>query len=388
MSIKIGKTELISWIFLLAIWLPSEAAGYIPGISILKFGGLLWSVYLFLNYKLYNEKAIFLCWLWLAWALIATIINGSDISVCFAMVHPLFSTICMVKILLKRNNEKALKQILNVFCLWTIIQFITFIQLGPSFGNVINEVSYFFGIRVDYNDFFVFALGCVVLAILLEIKKAKLQFVIIIGLGIYFAYSCKLSTSIMACLIFICIFILSYFAKSDRLWRGMGIISIIFCLLFAFGSAKPEKFSWLLVDFLGEDLTLNGRTVIWMKALEQMKGIHWIIGNGYAHHFEFRLSQYWSATTAHSQYINAIFCFGAIGLLIYITMLLKIISLVRLIERRYWPVVIATAISMILMGISTTFYTSPYMFVWFVVSTALVDGDFKQTRELKRERKN
>lgn len=370
-KIKIEKKELISWICLLAIWIPAGSATGIPGISILKFLGLIWSIYLFVKYKLYYEKALRLCWGWLLWVFLATIINGTNVNICFAMIHPLFSTICMVTVLLKRDSSKALCQILNVFCLWTIIQFMTFIQVGPTFGTASNEARYFFGIRVGYNDFFVFAIGCAVLAVMMKNKLAKLQAIIIIGLGAYFAYACKLSTSIMACVIFLCIFIVSHFAKSNRVWHGVGIVSVIFCLLFVFGSANPEKFSWILIDFLGEDLTLNGRTVLWKSALSQIRGIHWIIGNGYAHNFEFRLNQYWSATTAHSQYINAIFCFGVIGLSIYIDMVLKTMSLVRLVDRKYWSVIIATGISMLLMGVSTTFYTSPYMFIWFVVCMAL-----------------
>lgn len=380
MEIRVGKKEIISWICLLAIWLPVEFASGMPGVSSLKFLGFIWSVYLFINYKLYCERSLFLCFTWLLWALLATIINGTNLNVCFSMVKPLFSTICIVAVLLKENGTKALRQILNVFCLWTIVQFITFIQLGPTFGTTTNEAKYFFGIRVEYNDFFVFAIGCAMLAILLKNKMAKLQAIIIVGLGMYFAYSCKLSTSIMACVIFLCVFIISHFARSNRIWHGIGIVSVIFCLLFVFGSANPEVFSWILVDFLGEDLTLNGRTVLWQAALNQMQGIHWVIGNGYAHDFVFQLNQYWSATTAHSQYINAIFCFGAIGLSIYIAMILKTISLVRLVDRKYWSVIIATGISMILMGISTTFYTSPYMFVWYVVCIALEEG-FLQSRK-------
>ena len=374
MEIRVGKKELINWICLLVTWLPLGFASGMSGVSVIKFWGLIWSVSLFINYKLYRERNLRLCWVWLLWTLLATIINGTNLSVCFAMVHPLFSTICMVAVLLKENAAKTLHQILNVFCLWTIVQFITFIQLGPTFGTTSDEAQYFFGVRVGYNDFFVFAIGCAILAVVLKNKMAKLQALIIVGLGGYFAYSCKLSTSIMACMIFLCVFIVSYFAKSNRIWYGIGIISVIFCLLFVFGSANPEMFSWILVDFLGEDLTLNGRTVLWQAALSQMQGIHWIIGNGYAHNFVFQLNQYWSATTAHSQYINAIFCFGGIGLSIYISMILKTISLVRLVDRKYWPVIIATGISMILMGISTTFYTSPYMFIWYVVCTALEEG--------------
>ena len=175
MEIRVGKKEIISWICLLAIWLPIGFASGMPGVSLLKLLGLIWSVYLFINYKLYCEKKLLLCWAWLLWALLATIINGTNLNVCFAMVHPLFSTICIVTVLLKENGTKALRQILNVFCLWTIVQFITFVQLGPTLGTATNEAKYFFGIRVGYNDFFVFAIGCAMLAVLLKNKMAKLQ---------------------------------------------------------------------------------------------------------------------------------------------------------------------------------------------------------------------
>ena len=59
-------------------------------------------------------------------------------------------------------------------------------------------------------------------------------------------------------------------------------------------------------------------------------------------------------------------------------MILKTLSIVRLVDRTYWPVIIATDISMILMGISTTFYTSPYMFVWYMVCMALQQGYFSE----------
>lgn len=372
--VRVGKIELLCWTFLLAIWFPKSDVAGIAVISVLKFLGLLWSVYLFINYKLYREKAVVFCCVWLVWCMVASFINGTDMSICFSTVHPIFSTVCMVEVLLKKDNIKALRQILNVFCLWTVIQFITFIQQGPSYGTSSNEVRYFFGNRVNYSDFFVFAIGCVILAILLKTKMAKMQAIIIIGLGAYFSYICKISTAIMACMIFLCVFIISYFAKNNRIWYGIGIVVVVFCLLFVFGSANPKAFSWILVDFLGEDITLDGRTVLWQKAISQMKGFHWIIGNGYAHNFVFQLNKYWSANTAHSQYVNTIFCFGIVGLIIYIAIILKMLSLIRNVDQIYFPAIIATNMSMILMGISTTFYTSPYMYVWIVVCMSMEQG--------------
>ena len=105
-----------------------------------------------------------------------------------------------------------------------------------------------------------------------------------------------------------------------------------------------------------------------------MKGFHWIIGNGYAHNFVFQLNKYWSANTAHSQYVNTIFCFGIVGLIIYIAIILKMLSLIRNVDQIYFPAIIATNMSMILMGISTTFYTSPYMYVWIVVCMSMEQG--------------
>ena len=91
--VRVGKIELLCWTFLLAIWFPKSDVAGIAVISVLKFLGLLWSVYLFINYKLYREKAVVFCCVWLVWCMVASFINGTDMSICFSTVHPIFSTV-------------------------------------------------------------------------------------------------------------------------------------------------------------------------------------------------------------------------------------------------------------------------------------------------------
>lgn len=374
MNLKIGKKESICWICLIAIWIPSTISAGNALVSLLKFLGLMWSIYLFVIFNMSRQHGLGLYFVWLIWCMMATVLNGTSVSTCFAMIHPIFSTICMLNYLFRKNGMKALKQLLVVLCAWTVFQFISFMDKGASFGTSVNEVSYFFGIRVNYNDFYVFAVGCSLLAVALKIQRAKIVALIIIGLGTIFAATCKLSTAIMAGLIVLCVYLVSYFVKSGRFWKGLSTFAVVFCLMFVLGSTNPDQFSWLLVDFLGEDLTLNGRTVLWQQALTQMEGVHWLIGNGYAHGYQFELSKYWSATTAHSQYVNALFCFGIIGIGLYIAMLLRNLFLIKKVNRKFWTVIISVNTSMIFMGISTTFYASPYMYVWFVVCMALEQG--------------
>lgn len=387
MSLKIRKKELICWVFLIVLWLPYTITTGNIMLSVLKRLSFFWACYLFVNEKTYQHRELYLLWAWIGWILLTTIINKTDLGACFTSVYPIFSTICILYFLITKYSKNAVSFTVIVYSFFAIVQFIQFLQKGTSFGRYVGEVSYFFGIRVNYNDFFVFSMASVFLAICLKIKKAHILSVIIIGLGSWFVIACKVSTAIMALLIFACVIVLSRFVRSKLVWYGVCTFIIVFCLLFVFGNVSPAKFTGVLVDFLGEDLTLNGRTVLWQQAFSQMKGIHWLIGNGYAHGYVFELNQFWSSTTAHSQYVNGLFCFGAIGIIIYILMLMKNISHIKKIEQKYWPVIIATNISMTFMGISTTFYASPYMYVWFVFCIAIEQGYFIRNEELWKNAK-
>ena len=88
-----------------------------------------------------------------------------------------------------------------------------------------------------------------------------------------------------------------------------------------------EKFSWFIEGILGEDASLTGRTIIWDSLIRQMKGVHWICGNGLGDNIGFTISTRLTSA-AHSQYLQIIYNHGIIGLVFF--SFIPILSSVRL----------------------------------------------------------
>lgn len=369
--------RLNAWIaegFLFLFCLPTSNQIFAPISILIKCGqylGLVWSIIVFLKLRIFKEKVLWPVWIFVAIMIFSTLVNRTDISACVNMVFPIVASCILTFHIIKLKGFKGVEIIAKVFSVLLIVQAVSAIAGGfgtYTDGNNIVIVNYFFMDRVNFNRIFIYAISLLVLAF---IYGRKWRWLYVTGgiCGVFFVFYESVSTAIMTAIVFFLVLIVARIVKSAHVWRNMLILLFIMAALFVIVGFSPERFEWLLVDFLQEDMTLDGRTLLWAQAIENMQGWHWIIGNGYGHKFLFWIGT-WAVGTAHSQYMNILFCFGLIGISIYFFMICQFFrGLKGEKDENYKRLVVATVAAIIITGIPTTTYTSVYLYVIYTVFT-------------------
>lgn len=357
---------------LLLYCLPTTNQIFAPISILLKYGqylGLIWSVLVFFKLKIFSEKSLWPIWLFVLMMLFSTLINGTDINACINMVYPIFAACVITVYIMKLRGFQGVETIAKLFAILLILQAVSALVGGfGSYvdGNMITITNYFFRDRVNFNRIFIYAISLLTL-VFLYARRWKWLYIIGGLSGVYFVLYESVSTAIMAFVVYILVFIVARIIKSEHAWRNMLILLFAIAALFVIAGFSSDGFEWLLVDFLGEDMTLDGRTLLWAQAIENMQGWHWIFGNGYGHSFMFWLGT-WGVSTAHSQYMNILFCFGFIGVGAYFFVVYQFLGGLRKEkDERYKRLTVATVAAIIISGIPTTTYTSVYLYVLYVV---------------------
>ena len=199
------------------------------------------------------------------------------------------------------------------------------------------------------------------------------------------------STSIGASLIMITIIIGLHQITKQHSYKKFIIITatILVAGVISFTiSPNVEDFGWFIEGVLGEDLTMDGRTDIWLSALSQIKGNKWFLGNGVSHDYEFALANGAFVSHPHNQYLAIIFIYGIIGLVIFVLMLLKTIKIS--VEDRNFnnkAILISGFFSIVIMGISMTYFSQAYWLIWYIACHCIVKQDNTSLKHKLRTRR-
>lgn len=258
--------------------------------------------------------------------IIPSIIYGSlDLRTFYLWVKEISFNVGILMILQKMMNEnyiKTLKIIYYSFIFWIILHNIL---------SLITNIEVL-GIRTRYTDYFLPAL--ILLLILHSIKIEKLSFINIVFLltSFYFTITQWISTCILVTVLLIGYYLL----YSNKIIKKIcnKIINYNLLIFFAFGLNISillfniqNFFSYIIVDLLHEDLTLNSRTLIWQQTFERLKDHNIFLGAGiqqeglkniqtaiydeYGHNLL-------TPRQAHNQLLSIFFFNGILGLISYI----------------------------------------------------------------------
>lgn len=290
-----------------------------PIYSVCKIISLCYAIFLVASKNCRVDGYIALVISWGLFMLIPTLANGGNWRVWFREFYMYSSIIIVVQYWIRRDTRFFLKICSLMFCIILAINYITFIQLGPdieyngSFGGT--GINYLIGGRIRIGDWTITALAITAL----HGRRKKLygfRFLITALTAALFIFGNWVSTSVLCIFLF---FILLLFLKNEKViarlagWSFFGSVLIcILTIIFRF----QNKFSWLIVDLLREDLTLNGRTTIWDAVINQILNSP-IIGHGYgaSKAFLFYHSEYVDKVTsaAHNQYLAWLYDGGIIS---------------------------------------------------------------------------
>lgn len=300
--------------------------------SLGKWIALLYASYLFIkNIKSFNS-VIYLIIVYYLFMLYPTIIEGGDQRVWFRIFYMFISTVIIVHVHMIKEGRFVIN---TMFTLITVILFINLLYLG-IYGTDIVEgtyggsgVTYFIGIRTRIGEWAYIGIMYGMLYLYYEKKKINIRFIILLSSIIIFIILNRVTTAIFMLILFMVLKTLADkgLIKLNKLLTFSFVFIFVVNVLLIFFHFQ-NYFSWLLVDIMGEDLTLNSRTSIWESVVIQLLQSPYI-GHGVGHvaQFEFRKLTYSSiyATATHNQFLNIVYETGMIGFGIFMVYMIKLI---------------------------------------------------------------
>lgn len=303
----------------------------------------------------------------LVWIFISTALNRADINTTFSNFYPVISGVIFLCALFEERGSKALAATSMILSVMMLAQFFTtFVQLFPPANH--GEVTYFFGTRVRISDVLIPMLGLTVLSLgTNQCKGVSRKIIYFLGIlsALYFMVYEQVMTAFSAIIILVTTIMMARVASNRLFQQTMGTLLLALCALFVLSEPVRDSFAWFLEGALGKDVTLNGRTLLWQQGISNLFGWHWLVGNGYANGFVFSLPNGFEAMSAHSEYINMLFRFGAVGMIFLAYTYCVQVRLVRLIGNSLVRAcVLGCALAIAFTGVSSTLYVNVYVYLW------------------------
>lgn len=300
--------------------------------SVFKIIALCYAISLILTKKIKIDKFCLLIILWGIFMIIPTIRMRGDLRVWFREFYMYTSIVIIAQYWMIKDSGYIVKITSIFLCIVLIINLLTLYILGPdivsdgSFGG--NGINYLIGGRIRIGDWTIIAMT---MSALYGIKRKYYGFIFKVTTicATIFILKNWVSTSILCVIVF---FILIIFIKNKKIINLLPLITFIssgIMLVCILVFKIQEKFSWLIIGILGEDLSLNGRIDIWTVVVKQIKN-SFFIGHGYGttRIFKFYESQFVNKITSatHNQYLAWLYDGGIISLImcifiIYMTIL-------------------------------------------------------------------
>ena len=386
----VSKTNMLDAICLLIIFIPYTAE-YIAGLNtIVKYAK--WAAFAYAILTLLNSLRItglktqprsfnfFFCVYMIA-TLVSVIANGQSVYLWFSKVYPWIATVILVQRYFKRDYKSAINCIAVLFCIIVSANMVSWFLNGSTIARGFGEIIYFMGIRTRINDVAYVAIAVFLVNCYYKNRFSKTLFVVgFISLAAFIFFE-WVSTGLVSIVLMAIIIILGkkYPDAYRRINKIILLAPVIICFLIMLFNIQ-EKFSWLIVDILGEDLSLNGRTLIWGSVLNQVHGIDWIIGKGLNNGMRFTVGVH-ETGAAHNQFLSILVNNGIVGLSAFLGMAFSIFS-IKTENKILYNVFTATIIVYFISGISeitcdTAYYIS-LLTVAYTVLTAEQIGTIQE----------
>ena len=359
--------------FVLAIHCLMPATGlrlYDMAVTYLQYATLIWPLLLFIKSPLAEKEKLLPVLLFWGLAFVSTLVNGTDMTSLLTMAFSSLTVCLLAAHLMVLEGFQGFRKICWLFMMLMTAEFVSGLIGGLTTiidGNGRRVINYFLGQQPTANRIYLTVLTLMCLLFLTGKKIDRWVSVTGILTGTLFMFQHGVSTGKLSLYIFIGVLIMAHFIRRKQMWRNVLIVLATFALVFNLSVGAVGDFSWLFENILNEDVTLNGRTMLWHSAISQIRGWHWLLGNGYGHRFVFSIGD-WNVSTAHSQYLNILFCYGCLGLVGYFYLLYHQLKSIWLAPTpRIKRVLLASGVAVLLIGIPTTTYQSVYIFVLFTI---------------------
>ena len=369
LSVFLEKT--ITIIFLVFVSLPrNENFGFLLRvINLTDIFCLIWCCFILLKIHNHIPKAYIPYLLLCGFMLVCTYKNTGtdDLKTCIRLVIRMLGAILLFEHLFVCFGNKSFLVISRVWSIFLIVQFYSLITrcFGyVSTNNSSNLPNYFFGIRNEINQYYLYSVTFSLIGFYLGGAADKFLAGICIASGIIFVISENVSTTIAGSLFFVFVFLMVFIIKSKKIWYLICLV--LFFILIIFPLVHDLDFiSWFIEGVLGKEMTLTGRTLIWNQAISQINGSHVVFGYGINPPFQLYTDELFVVNHPHNQYLQIIYNYGIPGFILFSIIIWKQISQIKFVKSNFIQAAfVAGLISTLIISLTsrTFFYISAQLF--------------------------
>lgn len=319
--------------------------------------------YLTLTKKLWNPFILFV-FIFFTWRTLTSYFLNNE-------PHDLVNTIRIMNSILLINygvryhTKNLLFSISALLSVYALLNFLTILAFpsglyidNPRPGHY--REGWLFGIN---NQFLVFLSPAVSIGILHSwFKRKRISFwmIIVSTISLISTYYTDSATGLVS-LVFIVFAVLMFTRNKKTLakydFKKMLVIYIIVWTLLVWMNSV-EFFQTIFIEVLGRDMTLSGRTRIWMRVFEEIPNSPW-----YGYGINVRVLITVTYFVAHNMILQVILESGIVGLVLFsITVLLSGFKL-QTYSRSPYAVIILVGIFSILIGGLTESYRFNYLYM-------------------------
>ncbi len=303
--------------------------------------------------------------------LVPAIVYGTLIPRSFYLWFKDFYSIVLIILLLasfaQRNYHVTVKGVYRLLAVVAIAHVVVFYTTGIEI----------LGIRTRFADSTIIALTLMGVLCFMEGRGLQPFDIAFLVVAVFYVIEQWVSTAVVLYALMLLAAILCRFKVFSFLRHYAGWLAGALAINFSLVVLRIQNlFSWLIVDILGEDLTMDGRTVIWDFAFRDMKGhIPWL-GAGIQPDGSKDVSvatfnewghQLMGDRQTHNQLVSVFYFNGIPGLVCYVALLF--IAGMNLHKVRDWRIAFFFAFGMFVLalGMCTEAIADNYYLFMFVV---------------------
>lgn len=266
---------------------------------------------------------------------------------------------------LKRNEKAFLNCLSNIFLTYLLINTMTMIVFpqGIASGRI-GQIVWFLGGKNNILPWILIGEGCLTLNSFERFGKITKKTYLQLAICSLQAFLCDSTTAVLIILFYWLLLLVNAAIRNKRIMGyligGKRIFFIvvavsIFIIFFTTQSRALQSFS----EWLGKDITFNGRTAIWLIALGYIKARP-LIGMGPALTFDMGWGV--NMTHAHCLYLNVCAHYGIFALL---CLILCVWSVLR--NARKIPIQVIFSLFLYLIGSIIEVYSLNTLFLFCLV---------------------
>lgn len=252
--------------------------------------------------------------------------NAFDFRTLYLWFKDFYSVVLVCYIIFlacKRDYYSAVQKLYWILSLWIILHILCYYAVGIELLGIRTKISYSF----------IVCLTLCLIAQELSGTRFKLYDYVFWGLSLFYIVDRSISTVIITSAALFIGYFLAYFAFAHRIINYVIMITAGLVLNLSILFMRIQKFfSWLIVDMLNEDLSLNKRTYIWDDVMRQCREKLWL-GHGIIGENSRTVQvdivdpevgmNLVSPIQVHNQLLSILYFNGLIGLSVFIAMLLS-----------------------------------------------------------------